>query len=217
MYIDADGTVKEKANGEYTLLTDSMTSLSPGWYAVKGTITISERITCGTGEVHLILCDGCALKVPKGIRVKDNSGLTIYGQCRNAGVLTIDEGYYQSACIGGNGINGDADSGIIITINGGSITATGGEEAAAIGGGSNGTATVIINGGNITATGGDFGAGIGSGIYNSGNVTINGGSVTATGGFKGAGIGGGHNGHSTVTITGGVINATGGYAASGIG
>ena len=217
MYIDADGTVKEKANGEYTLLTDSMTSLSPGWYAVKGTITISERITCGTGEVHLILCDGCALKVPKGIRVKDNSGLTIYGQRRNAGVLTIDEGYYQSAGIGGNGINGDADSGIIITINGGSITATGGEEAAAIGGGSNGTATVIINGGNITATGGGFGAGIGSGIYNSGNVTINGGSVTATGGYKGAGIGGGHNGHSTVTITGGVINATGGYAASGIG
>lgn len=214
-YIDADGTIKSKANGEYTLLTNSMTSLSPGWYAVKGELSISERITCSGGEVHLILCDGCDLSVPNGIRVKDNSALTIYGQHRNAGVLTVAGEYNMCGGIGSN--KGDAGSGII-TINGGTITAVGGKEAAGIGGGSGCAATVIINGGKITATGGIMGAGIGSGTDNSSNVTINGGSVTAIGGDGGAGIGGGEgNSNSTVTITGGILNATGGNDASGIG
>ena len=79
---------------------------------------------------------------------------------------------------------------------------------------------VTINGGTITATG-YFGAGIGGGYGdgnggNGGNVTINGGSVTATSDFGGAGIGGGYgNGNSgiggnggNVTINGGTVNAS---------
>ncbi len=52
---------------------------------------------------------------------------------------------------------------------------------------------IVINGGTITATGGNQSAGIGSSLYSScGDITINGGTVTAKcEGFGGAGIGGG--------------------------
>ncbi len=52
---------------------------------------------------------------------------------------------------------------------------------------------IVINGGTITATGGECAAGIGSGNGSScGNITINGGTVAATGGSYGAGIGSGY-------------------------
>ncbi len=111
-------------------------------------------------------------------------------------------------------------SGGTITINGGEVKATGGDEAAGIGGGwyqSGGT--VIINGGTVTATGGKMGAGIGGGYRgNGGSVTITGGTVNATGGHDAAGIGGGYgeNGGSVI-ITGGTVTATGGDDAAGIG
>ena len=98
---------------------------------------------------------------------------------------------------------------------GGSLTATGGEGGAGIGGSAktsdgkenNGVTTssdwgnnIVINGGTIDATGGKGAAGIGSGVNASGDqynfwtseefVTITGGNVTATGGEGGAGIGG---------------------------
>ena len=71
----------------------------------------------------------------------------------------------------------------------------------------------------LSATGGQNGAGIGGGVECSGGtVTINGGAVSATGGAFGAGIGGGDNGAGgTATINGGVVSATGGYQAGGIG
>lgn len=52
---------------------------------------------------------------------------------------------------------------------------------------------IVINGGTITAIGGNQSAGIGSSLYHScGDITINGGTVTAKcEGFGGAGIGGG--------------------------
>ncbi|MBO5559286.1 hypothetical protein [Ruminococcus sp.] len=52
---------------------------------------------------------------------------------------------------------------------------------------------IVINGGTITATGGDSAAGIGGGADSScGNITINGGTITATGGNYAAGIGSGN-------------------------
>ena len=103
----------------------------------------------------------------------------------------------------------------------GTLTATGGQDAAGIGGGKGGSGgTITIHGGNVTATGGDFAAGIGGGGWNGsgGTITIHGGKVTATGGSYAAGIGGGYSGSGgTVTIHGGSVTATGGGSGAGIG
>ena len=112
-----------------------------------------------------------------------------------------------------------------IVINSGNITATGGQSAAGIGGGShNGLSgsgscgNITINGGTITATGGQNAAGIGGGFDPCGNITISDGTITATGGKQGAGIGGGCNRTcGNITISGGTITATGGDYAAGIG
>ena len=105
----------------------------------------------------------------------------------------------------------------------GSLTATGGNNAAGIGGGFQGNGeNITIKGGTVTATGGgnrgNSGAGIGGGSSGSGeNITINDGKVTATGGNYAAGIGGGSVGRwggdagsgKNITINGGTVNATG--------
>ena len=93
----------------------------------------------------------------------------------------------------------------------GSLTATGGNNAAGIGGGFQGNGeNITITGGTVTATGGFSAAGIGGGREGKGeNITITGGTVTATGGFSAAGIGGGREGKGeNITITGGTVNAT---------
>ncbi len=105
-----------------------------------------------------------------------------------------------------------------ITINGGSVTAVGGTNAAGIGGGySRSAGTVTINGGSVTATGGTDAAGIGSGNQGSvGSVTISGGSVTATGGTGIVGIGDGTNSQGSTFSTGtngqALIISTGGIS-----
>ncbi len=78
-----------------------------------------------------------------------------------------------------------------ITINGGTVHATGGCCAAGIGGGSTGTVkSITINGGNVTATAGEDAAAIGSGFGSTqmeegkltcADISITGGSVTANG------------------------------------
>ena len=109
----------------------------------------------------------------------------------------------------------------------GSLTATGGDSGAGIGGGLDGNGkNITIKGGTVTATGGRLGAGIGGGEGSSGeNITIKGGTVTATGGKWGAGIGGGSGGYrggdrsngENITITGGTVTAAGGEGGAGIG
>ena len=103
----------------------------------------------------------------------------------------------------------------------GSLTATGGNWAAGIGGGYLGNGkNITIKGGTVNAAGGDNGgAGIGGGDYGSGeDITITGGTVNAAGGLDGAGIGGGDYGSGEdITITGGTVNAAGGNGGSGIG
>lgn len=101
----------------------------------------------------------------------------------------------------------------------GSLTATGGNNAAGIGGGFQGKGeNITITGGTVNATSND-GAGIGGGLLGSGeNIAITGGTVTAAGGFGNAGIGGGNGSDGeNITITGGSVTATGGEFAAGIG
>lgn len=105
-----------------------------------------------------------------------------------------------------------------ITITGGTVNATS-NDGAGIGGGLLGSGeNIAITGGTVNATGTD-GAGIGGGNGGVGkNITITGGTVTAAGGFGNAGIGGGNGSDGeNITITGGSVTATGGEFAAGIG
>lgn len=78
---------------------------------------------------------------------------------------------------------------------------------------------IIIEGGTVNAVGGYQAAGIGGTIGESGaNITITGGTVNATGGSYGAGIGGGFNGNvDSITIEGGMVTANAGEKAAAIG
>ena len=117
-----------------------------------------------------------------------------------------------------------------ITINGGTIEATGNGGGAGIGGGNHADSGLItINGGTITAKGNAGGAGIGNGIGSQkresdgtkgpgayfAEVVINGGVIVAESAWLGAGIGGGYAGDARVTINDGDVTATGGNGNSG--
>ena len=219
-----------------TAISNSITSLGSAgnttYYYVNGDITCTSRITVN-GNVHLILVDGKTLTANDGIYVPNGSSLTIYGQSGNTGTLTATGSAGGHSGIGGNEHESSASGDI--TIDGGTINATGYNGGAGIGTGHNGNAsglTITINGGIITATGGPCdgsgaGAGIGSG-YNrdNGTIIIRGGKITANGATASnqwsAGIGAGSHASGggnagNITITGGQITATGGGNNSGIG
>ncbi|MGF0007120.1 S-layer homology domain-containing protein [Eubacteriales bacterium SGI.150] len=259
-YLDEDGA--EQTCNTAIVVTSEDTTWTTGWYVVTGAVTMGtadapKRITV-SGDVHLILADDCDFTVYGGIQVQDDdnnidngspNALTIYAQSvpvlnadgtvdetnNKAGKLTADAGDGHAG-IGGVG----GGSGGTITINGGTVNATG-TTGAGIGGGGcsshggytvggNG-GTITINGGTVTATSTNSGAGIGGGVGldwgtggngyggSGGDITINGGTVNATG-TTGAGIGGGggNNGGSggVITISGGTVTATG-TTGAGIG
>ena len=101
-----------------------------------------------------------------------------------------------------------------VTIKGsGSLTASSNGWGAGIGGGWEiNCGNIEIQGGTITATGGEGAAGIGSGRpygTSCGTITISGGTVTATGGGSAAGIGSGTGAScGAITITSGVTSVT---------
>ncbi len=102
----------------------------------------------------------------------------------------------------------------------GSLTATGGNYGAGIGGGYGGSGSnIAIEGGKVKAIGGTHGAGIGGGFGGSGsNIAIEGGKVEASSVGGGAGIGGGSLGSgSNITISGSEVTAQGGVGGAGIG
>ena len=143
-----------------------------------------------------------------GIRVPVGASLAIDGN----GSLTVYAGAYAA------GIGGGYDAGCgAITINGGTVTATGGRQGAGIGGGgfTGGTSVggtdggdITITGGVVVATGGDWAAGIGGGEQSSGgSVVVTGGRITAQGGVHGPAIGacGAEGTYGDVTLSGGTI------------
>ena len=182
--------------------------LTGGWYAVKNTVTVSDRISV-SGDVHLILCDSAALTASAGINVTGSDGLTIWAQSTGDYMGRLDaDGGEESAGIGG----GKDQPGGHITINGGQIVACGGPRGAGIGGGarllgdSGDGGYITLNSGQISAFGGDWGAGIGGGWRGNGGDIVIGGDARieyAYGGSCGAGIGGGDNGSGgNITIQG---------------
>jgi len=180
----------------------------------SGTPT-ANAITVGSGTAGITI-QQVNISVSSGSAFSISSGATVNMMLSGANTLKTSD-YYAGLHV---------PYGATLTINKGtsdtddSLTATGGDKGAGIGGRYNRHGgTVKINGGTVNATGGNYGAGIGGGAGgNGGTVTINGGEVTAKGGSCGAGIGGGYNGDGgTVKIYGGTVNATGGDNATGIG
>ncbi|MDR2710099.1 MAG: putative Ig domain-containing protein [Burkholderiales bacterium] len=163
-----------------------------------------------------------------GMNLSASSGLSALLLNADANVTLILADGTDNTFTGNNSNSaGIQTTGAMLTIEGGvlgtgTLTATGGNNSAGIGGGANATGsndggTIIINGGKITATGTGTAAGIGGGGNTSagadnsgGNITINGGDITATGGSGIGGGGGGATGGSYANNDGGVITINGG-------
>ena len=212
-------------------------------YAQEGKAALSVQ---GEGNVEIELDGENELKSGKYRAGLEKNTFTSTSFSISTGTLTLKddkeagsgslkaEGGDCSAGIGsGKCYNGECYNGENITITGGTVTATGGEGGAGIGGGDGGAAeNITITGGTVTVAGGYYGAGIGGGSGSGGsgkNITITGGTVNAAGGWGGAGIGGGGwvsgggglgsggGWGQNITITGGTVNADGGDCGAGIG
>ena len=223
-YLDADGMAQVCPTA--TEVSADSGEWTSGWYVVNGNVEFTAAPASVNGDVHLILADGCSLGLKFGMWVTRGNSLTIYAQSENrstAGSLTAKG--WRGAGIGGKFDSVNCGN---VTINGGVITATADNSAAAIGGGKNGSCgNIVINGGFVTANavGSDgsyvVGAAIGSsGRAEEGTVTITGGVVEANGsGSNAAAIGGGsyepgRGKISTLTISGGHVIADGGVAGT---
>ena len=212
-----DAVNKKVITNDYALasnvteITSSTSTLSEGWYIVKGEVTNSNRLTV-SGTVNLILADGCTLNVANGIYVPGGTTLNIYGQIQGTGKLVAsNKSDADNAAIGGN----KKENAGSIVINGGVVEATGGTGSkgagAAIGGGYNVRATdVEINGGVVKASGTyRYSATIGMGDYGTNgahSVTIHGGTITASATQYAIGSGDTTTNYCTVTVDGGNIS-----------
>ena len=183
-YVDADGNTQTH---DAIALDGTETELGEEWYFVGLPTLAFDHTLRLSGDVHLILADGCTMNVTSDV---DDNGIyvdgsmTIYGQTEGTGTL--------NATGGNTGIFTDSGT---ITISGGRVTATS-ENGTSI---STNSGYITISGGRVTATS-DYGFGIRT---NSGTITISGGTVTATGT---ASI---HSDSGTITISGGIVTATG--------
>ena len=227
MKISGEGDVNIELNGSNVLTSGGHhAGLEKNDKDSSGRLTIRDDLrnngTAKTDEEKKAEEDAVAAGETTGDAVEDVGSLTATatgGSSGGAGIGGGAEGYYDTK---------DTSS---IVINGGKITATGGEGATGIGGGYWGdggkvnkndpddrSQTITINGGNIKATG------IGGGAFSNnwgrtGAVTITGGHIQSES-KCGAGIGGGwgdiYGGKGDVLITGGEIEAEG-LGGAGIG
>ena len=76
-YLDENGTQQTTASA--TQVTNSDTEWTDGWYVAQSNITIDGTVAI-SGNVHLILEDGCNLTVNGGILLQSGSNMYIYAQ-----------------------------------------------------------------------------------------------------------------------------------------
>ena len=137
-----------------TIVSDGTRTLDDGgWYVVMDDVGIGSGLVVN-GTAHLVLCDGASLTV-EGVPV---------GQ---AGIA-VETGASLTIC-GQSGASG-------------TLTVSGGTNAAGIGGGTDDACgTITIDGGTVVAAGGTGADGIGAGRWGEpGTVTTHGGHVTDT-------------------------------------
>lgn len=217
-----------------------------GWYTVSGSLTLPDTAEV-TGNITLILEDGCQLNAPRGIRIGPDSSLTVYGQSAQSGKLiavlndspAIVVEDRASLTVNGGELRAESQNdrnqvenpvnqatGILLkntgahcTVNRGRVFAKGGAYGAGIGGDftADSSSGITVCGGDVRAIGG--GAGIGGTAEHPGvNITVSGGTVDASSSGSGAGIGGGNKcGGYHIVISGGTVHAAGGNLGAGIG
>ncbi len=140
-YIDADGSTK---TATATPMMGDETVLPGGWYVARGTLSYDQTIRF-TGDAHLILADGASMTVNGGtysaLYAADRHSLTLYGQVgQNGRLIAVSDNNHAIAAEGA------------VTINGGDIEATsGGTGNFAI---MSSTSGLTVNGGSVTAHGG---------------------------------------------------------------
>ncbi len=202
-------------NGE--LGDNAKISIADGATVTLRNVKINENGTWTNGNYAGITCEGNAniilentntvkgfYKEYPGVQAgPTGTTLTIQG----SGTLNATGGSGGAAGIG-SGKNASCGN---ITINGGTIIATGG--------------TKVPSGNGTYQGGAGIGTGIGSQTISCGLITITDGTVTATGGYNAPGIGAGQaqsNANITnscvgINISGGKVTAVGGENAAGIG
>ena len=147
-----------------TIIDGTEYNYESGWYKMSGQLSLSQPLTF-TGDVNLILADDANVTMTGADGITVNGNLTIYGQSKGTGSLTINT----------NGDGVDTGDGIYvedgeITINGGILTINADRYGI-----TTNDNNITINGGRVTVT-----ATGENGIYATGNITINGGTVTAS-------------------------------------
>ena len=186
-YLDENGTQQTAASA--TQVTNSDTQWTDGWYVAQSNITIDGTVTI-SGNVHLILEDGCSLTVNGGILLQSDGNMYIYAQStekERMGSLTAtgtDAGFKEA---GYDGMQ-------TLTIAGGKISASGSD--------------VGISAVNLTITDGYVSA-LGTDLYGDSiavyNATISGGFVDLYGDFTGT-LSTGIDGHAVISSTGEIKN-----------
>ena len=202
----ADGNIEVSVNAEGVQTAKQGDQTYTGVFVVTGTSTTSKLVIKGSSgtaakvylnDLHITVSSGAAVSVSGDVDLYIEGSSVLQSGENCAGIQKEDDGQ--------------------LTIDGsGSLEATGGESGAGIGGASGKPGNnITINGGTITASGkagNGWGAGIGGGKGQGGsNITIRGGNVKAIPGAEAAGIGGGFKGNGTdISIEGGTV-----YAESG--
>ena len=212
-----------------------MTTYAANWYLEDGSVTVNadnsrQTVTQGStstpDEAPVITQRNSSAETSNTITVNAAENATanvtisdVNIKTRNAAVSTNGKGNVNIELDGTNTLksrvdhaalekNSDGNQGKLTITDeneNGKLIATGGSDAAGIGGGYCGDGNdITIAGGKVTATGGNYGAGIGGGGHGNGkNITITDGEVTAIGGLNGAGIGGGlRNNGEKITVSG---------------
>ena len=202
----ADGDIEVSVSAEGVQTATQGGQTYTGVFVVTGTSTTNKLVIKGDSgtaanvylkDLHITVSSGAAVSVSNNVDLYIEGSSVLQSGENCAGIQKEDDGQ--------------------LTIDGsGSLEATGGESGAGIGGASGKPGNnITINGGTITASGKagyGWGAGIGGGKGQGGsNITIRGGNVKAIPGAEAAGIGGGFKGNGTdISIEGGTV-----YAESG--
>ena len=206
---NGDIEVSVNAEGVQTATQDGMPIT--GVFVITGTSTTNKLVIKGDSgtaakvylkDLHITVSSGAAVSVSGDVDLYIEGSSVLQSGENCAGIQKEDDGQ--------------------LTIDGsGSLEATGGESGAGIGGASGKPGNnITINGGTITASGkagNGWGAGIGGGKGQGGsNITIRGGNVKAIPGAEAAGIGGGFKGNGTdISIEGGTVYAESGGGKGG--
>ena len=130
-YIDENGNTAYCTN--YTVLDNTMTTISAGWYVVNSDVTFSGKLSTDVSStvdntVNIILCDGATLTANNIYPNGNTDYLRIYGQSQGTGTANISGGILASSSlkIYGGTINaaGDIDCAqSSVGIYGGTVTA----------------------------------------------------------------------------------------------